>query len=488
MKKIFLAGFVCLLPYFASAQNDNPISEDFYTDTRGITNVVHLDDHINIIQVDNNNDNFDLIALDVNMRTVWRTTMDGYGVNIGKYNGKIAVVAAAEHSTTKGNGNTYKGFIIDPANGKTLAQKVIYEDNNDYIEVPKVLIGDNYFKFCVRQTNCTRKMHVGIPVFVIFQATTWDKELNETQKLEVIDLNEKLETVNTVNPVVNGTFINITCNTKADMFVSMLNGPDIEVYKYKAGQSAPSVQLDADVSIKPNNHTNLDNMILFNTSKTKPDDLFYTLLYLNEDKDPELILGKMDFTAKTKKSITQVFKKADIKALEKTFVPVNKKLEYPDIGSPKSLEIKNVVKTDNKLIITLGGEYSVITNYGSYVNGMSLLLNVFDDDLQPKFQQFLPTNYYYPGRSLPAGFHVINNKLYVAGNTKKGGGTVGVYGVLDLDNGQWDSMDYLIKKNIKGYLDAINILWYEKGFIAPYMQVPGYFYTKYNLGFQQNDY
>lgn len=81
MKKIFLAGFVCLLPYFASAQNDNPISEDFYTDTRGITNVVHLDDHINIIQVDNNNDNFDLIALDENMRTVWRTTMDGYGVN-----------------------------------------------------------------------------------------------------------------------------------------------------------------------------------------------------------------------------------------------------------------------------------------------------------------------------------------------------------------------------------------------------------------------
>lgn len=487
MKKTLLICFALLLSYSTFAQDYNPISDDFYVDTKGITNVININDHIGVLQVNNSNDNFELMALDENMNILWRRTISGYGVNIGKYKNKIAVVAATEHTTFKGNGNTYKGFIIDPTDGKTLAEKVIYEDDNDYIEFPKVLIGENYFKFSIRQTYATRKMHVGIPIFFVFQAQSWDKELIQTQKLEVIDLNEQLEKTSSVKPVINGTYINITCNENADMFVSMLNGPDIEVYKYNAGQASPAAQLDADIAIKPNNNGSLSSTILFATSKTKPNELYYTIMYLNEDKDPELMLGKMDFIAKTKKSITQVFKRSDIKALEKTFVPVNKKLEDPDIGSPRSLELRNFVKSDNKVIITLGGEYIYTQSYSSFVEGMSLLINGYDDDLQLKFQQFLPTNYRYPER-LSAGLHVINDKLYVAGNAKKGGGTVGVYGVLDLNNGQWDSMDYLLKKNIKGYLDASDILWYGKGFIAPYMQAHGMFGIKYNLGFQQNNY
>src|ERR1700749_1534267 len=252
MKKSLLICFILLLPAISFAQDYNPISDDFYVDTKGITNVITINDHIGVVQVNNSNDNFELLALDEKMNILWRTTISGYGVQIGRFKDKIAVVAATEHTTFKGNGNTYKGFIIDPTNGKTLAEKIIYDDNNDYIEFPKVLIGDNYFKFCIRQTYATRKMHVGIPIFFVFQVSSWDKELIQTQKLEVTDFNEQLEKTNTVKPVVNGTFINVTCNDNADMFVSMLNGPDIEVDKYNAGQNSPSAQLDADVAIKPN--------------------------------------------------------------------------------------------------------------------------------------------------------------------------------------------------------------------------------------------
>ena len=160
----------------------------------------------------------------------------------------------------------------------------------------------------------TRKLHVGIPLVVVFQLQSWTKETNETQKFQVFDLNEQLETVSTTNPVVNGTLINIICNKNGDMFVSWLNSSDIEVYKYPAGNTSPSTELTADIFIKPNDDTNLSQLILFAPSNKNPDDIYYGVLYRNEDKDSELAVGKMDFNSKTKNTISKVFKKSDLKS------------------------------------------------------------------------------------------------------------------------------------------------------------------------------
>ena len=152
MKKA-LFFLILILPGFAAAQSDNPVSDDLYTDTRGISAVIYLNNDINVMEILNNDESFDLIAVDGNMKVVWRTTLQGQVIGAGTYKNKIAVVAATQHSGLKGNNNTYKGFIIDPITGKTITEKVIYEDDNDYIEVPYALINNNYFKFGVRKTN-----------------------------------------------------------------------------------------------------------------------------------------------------------------------------------------------------------------------------------------------------------------------------------------------------------------------------------------------
>jgi len=488
MKKILFICTLVLLPLLTFAQNDNPLDDDVYDDFKGITNVIRLDNNINVMQVNTSNNSFDLIAFDQNERAIWRTTIPGYGVNVGKFKNKIAVVAATEHTTMKGNGNTYKGFIIDPATGKTLFEKVIYNDDNDFVEQPVVMIGDNYFKVAVRQTGFSRSLHVGIPVLVIIQFLQWSAEMDETKKLDIIDLDDHLNVINTFHPIPSGRFIDINCNKNSDTFVAWLNGPDIEVYKYDAGKTEPSDKIDADVSIQPKNDVNLATLFFLVPSKKNPNDLYYSLMYRNNDRDPELMVGKMDFGTNTKKSVTQIFKKADLKALEKAFVPVNKKLDETDIGTPKDLSLKTICETDNGLVLALGGDYSVTSQNSSYMVGKALLLNAYDDDLNLKFTQIFPIEYAYPTSTLPVTLHPMKDKLYVVGNTTKGSEIVGVFGQLDMNSGQWDKMDFLIKKSIKGYLDAYNILWFDKGYIAPYMMGHGLFSIKYNLSLQRNDY
>jgi len=486
MKKIFAICSLILLPCLSFAQNDNPLTDDVYTDFKGISRVIRLDNNINVMQVQTDNKSFDLVAYNESEQIIWQTSIPGYALNAGRFKGKLAAVAATEHSTMKGNGNTYKGFIIDPATGKIITEKVIYEDNNDYIEQPHAMIGDNYFKFSMRQTAVTRSVHVGVPVLFIFQIMHWSKEMNETKKLEITDFNDKLDVINTFDAAPNGTFIEVTCNDNSDTFVSWLNGSDIEVYKYDAGKTSPSGKLDADVSIEPSDDTELSSLFFLVTSSTKPNSLFYALMYRNEDKDPEITIGKLDFESKTKKSATEVFKRADIKAIEKTFVPVNKKMDDPDIGAPKELVLKNVCTTDNGIVVVLSGEYTKAIQNSSYPVGKSLLINGYDNDLNLKFQQFFPIeNFSYPSVAL----HPMKNKLYVVTSTKDGQNDFkGVYGQLDMNSGRWDSMDFLTRKSIKGYLDADDILWFDKNYIVPYMKGHGMFAVKYNLSLQMNDY
>jgi hypothetical protein len=484
MKKTLLICLVSMLPCLAFAQDEAPVLKDFSKNSQDITKTIQINDHLNVVQIDNNNKNFDLVAVNNNMQIIWRTTITGYGISIGKFKDKIAVVAATEHGTFKGNGNTYEAFIIDPVNGNILNQKIIYQDNDNYVEIPKVLIGDNYFKFSIRQTAITRQMHVGIPVLYIFQVISWSKEANETVKLKMIDIDEKLDKVDSVNALINGIYITSTCNKNGDTFISWLNGPAIEVYKYENGKSDPVMQLNADIDIKTRDDSQLENIILFKASVTKPDYLFYTLLYLNKNRDQEMMLGKMDFSTNTKQSITRVFKKDDIKAIEKSFVPVNKKIDDADLGPPKLMSMKAYLKTDNDVIVTMQGSYTVSsTGGGSYIEIYSVLITAYDDNLQQKFTQLIPINYRDQGVGTE-GYTSFNNKLYIVGDTRKDT----FYGDIDLNTGQWDKLNFLSKKNVKGVGLPNHILWYGNNFIIPYGTSVGWGDRKEDIMLQQQQY
>ncbi|RYU90007.1 hypothetical protein EWM62_10710 [Mucilaginibacter terrigena] len=495
MRRSLLPYFIALLlPLLASAQNEAPVNEDF---AKGIkaTNTFAFNDHLNVMQVSTDDENFDLIAIDDKMQIVWKTSLAGYGIKTDKLKGKIIALASSDHSMFKGTNNTFKAYVVDPATGKVLADKVVYKSTDEYVEFPQMYTGDGeFFKLAVRQSGFKRKIHVGVPIFSFFAYNGYVKEYNETKNLQVIEYNDKLDSVSSFKPAKsNGIFISLAWNKHADMFIGWLNGPSIEVYKYDAGKTVPSNQLTVPVSLKEDKAVIPSKSLLLQPAEDK-NILYYSLLYRNPDKDTELGIGKLDFETNKKSYVTQVIDKANLKVIKKAFVPVNKDIDDVDLGYGGGMGLKYMNEVDGKVILTVASNATVssgVSSGGVYYLEYAPIINVFDKDLNLKFQQVLPSNSYYPSRPLQTGYHVIKNKLYMVANTKKGlTKNLGVFGILDINTGKWDKMELLSKKHISNsdYSEGPSILWFGNSFIVPYFAPKTFAFTKSNVSLQLNQY
>jgi hypothetical protein len=84
MKKTFTICSLILLPCLVFAQNYAPLTDDIYTDFKGINNVIRLDNNINVMQVQTDNKSFDLVAYNENEKIIWQTSIPGYALNVGE--------------------------------------------------------------------------------------------------------------------------------------------------------------------------------------------------------------------------------------------------------------------------------------------------------------------------------------------------------------------------------------------------------------------
>ncbi|MES2269121.1 MAG: hypothetical protein V4520_20320 [Bacteroidota bacterium] len=495
MNKTILTYLTILFfPFFALAQNEPPVIEDFIKSVK-TSNSFAFNDHLNIMQVSTDDENFDLIAINDKMQVVWRTSLAGYGIKTDKLKGKIIALASSDHGDFKGTNNTFIAYAVDPSNGKVLANKTVYKSSDEYIEYPQMYTGEgSFFKLAVRQTAYKRKLHLAGPTMSIFSTGSfYRKELNDTRSLKVIEFDDKLDSVKTFNPVISaGTFLSIAWNKHADMFISWMNGPSIEIYKYDAGKTAPSNQMTVPVNFKTERGAVVSEE-LFMQPAENPNVLYYSMVYKNLNKDPELGVGKLDFSSGKKAYVVQLLDNKSLKALKKNFVPLNKDLDYVRYGFVNAISVKYMTETSGRVIITVASNYKMSTgnpnagNYDMYED--ALLVNGFDTELQLKYQQFLPVNYFYPSTWLQTGYNINRNKLYIVANMRKGFGTIlGVYGVLDINSGKWDKMERLSKKNLdnKAHAMGTSILWFGDNFVVPYYSRK-FFSVKSDLSLQLNN-
>ena len=445
--------------------------------------------------INNDNENFDLLAVNDQMQVLWKKSFIGFALAVDKFKNKVVAIASTDHSGIKGSNNTYKGFILDAANGKTLAEKVIFTGSDEYMTYPIIYTGEGaYLKLAVRQSGLKRKLHVGLPFLGGFSINGYAKEFNETHDLQVLDLNEQLDPIATIKPAIsNGSFINIRWNKQADMFVGWLNGPSIEVYRYDAGKTTPSAQLTADVVLKEDKSSLPGEYILFTPSEVNNSILYYSLLYINTNKDAELGIGKFDFKSGKKQYVTQVLDKDNLKAVKKAFVPVNKKIDDVNTGYGKGMKIRYMNEISGVLVTTLSSTSSESSSIGSgrWQMEASILINGYDANLNLKYQQYMPVSYSNPNFLLPTGYHSEKNKLYIVANNKDGMVSLkSVYGAFDVTTGQWDKMDYLSKKKINNsaYSAGGAILWFGNSYIVPYMAPKGLMSIKYDVTLQQDIY
>lgn len=497
MRKALLIYLIILFsPLLASAQNEPQVIEDFIKDVK-TSNTFAFNDHLNIMQVSMDDENFDLIAVNDKMQVLWRTSLAGYGIKTDKLKGKIIALASADHSTMKGTNNTFVAYVVDPANGKVLANKTVYKSSDEYIEYPQMYTGEGaFFKLAVRQTTYKRKLHLAGPAMSIF--TTGDymrKGLDATRAFKVVEYDDKLDSVKVFNLAISsGTFVSLAWNNHADMFISWLNGPSIEIYKYDADKTTPSNQLTVPVTFKTRGDAVVSEYLYLKPAENR-DELYYSIVYSNQNKDSELGIGKLNFLTGKKTYVVQILNGTNLKALKKAFIPINKDLDNIDFGDTRLMVVKYMNEISGRLIVAVASDYSeamgtansVSVNY--YRREGALLINGFDQDLQLKYQQLLPANSSYPDFWLQTGYHVNKNKLYIVANKKRGSSSpFGVYGVFDITAGKWDKMERLSKKNLdsRSYSAGESILWFTNNFIVPYYS-PKMFSTKSDLSLQLNN-
>ena len=486
MKRKLIVILLLLSPFLSFAQEEGAVVKDFCKGVRGINTSFSLNDHVNIVQILSDNENFDIAAVNDQMQTLWKTSLKGYVVSTSKFKDKILAVAATEYSSTKLSNNTFKGYIIDPSNGKVLLEKIIFDGNQNYLSFPYVFTGDgSFFKFCLRQSACERRIHVGI---ALISENSWIKQLKTTRDMDIIDFDEKLDPVYKLKPVLpNGVFLNIACNNNGDTFIGRYNSGNIVIEKYDAGKNSPSTEQTLDITLDDDV---LSSDIPMESSKKNKNVLYYALTFKNANKEIELGVGKLDFTTGKKQYTSEIFTKDHVKELKKNFTPANKKLDSPDLGDRSTLKVRVLNEIDDHIIVSLASTVSQRGNYSSSTIEYSTLINNFDINLNLRHQYLIPTSC-LPLEHSNNEFHYDKNKLFVITNNLHGLASVNaVYSVFDLNNGQCEKMEILSKKKI-GNSDlaaAFSIFWFKDNFIAPYLDRKGFSGVKYDIALQQDNY
>ncbi|MHB8209457.1 hypothetical protein [Mucilaginibacter sp.] len=482
--------FILLFPILVFAQDDNVV-KDFAKRAVDLQSV-QVNEHLNVLQITYDDDVFELVGMNDQMQTIWRSTFKGHPYQTAKFKGNVVTIASSEFSLSKGPSNTYNAFFIDISNGKVITQNQIATSEDTHQHFPQLFTGDgNFCKVIIRQNDLKYgAFSIGL--------INWNKNIkayNATTDLQELELNDKLEVVNSFKPEIDaGLYIGSAVNNKGNIFISWLNSNSVEVYKYGNEKDAPSKKLSSDIPIGTIElNTDDEHHVTALVADEKDENkVYYAVIYKNKNKNPELNVGRFDFTNGKESSTTEEFIKKERKRLEKSYVGVNKKINDPEFSSDQ-MEFKYVNEVNGKLIIALATYYLVTYNSATLTIDDAILINGYDLDLNQKFQQLMPVKSSNPFTKLYNGFNIANDKLNILSNYTSGSfNSHGqALGTLDLNTGEWDKMDILSKKHVNNsdFADGKGVMWFGNSYIVPYCNPKSMVsYVRAEITLQQNQY
>src|SRR3569623_2041368 len=182
MKNLLLHMSFFLLPFFALAQSN--VVTDFREKTMGIADVVKVNEHLYVMMVNQEDQNFELVAVDDKMNDVWHSTFKGSGIAVGKFKGSILAITCADQSRLRGFKGPYSAYLVDEHSGKLKSQNVVYQSDAGSAEIPKAFFNEDGsdFTLIIREAGITKS-------FSPFA----QYKLNNTKDFTVIKLSEKLD-------------------------------------------------------------------------------------------------------------------------------------------------------------------------------------------------------------------------------------------------------------------------------------------------------
>lgn len=469
MKKFTLPYLLLLLPVLTLAQAKPAILKDAWKKVHGIASSFEFNDHQGIIQVTLTDTSFELMAMDNKLSVLWRDTLKGTGVTCGKFRGKILAVSDSAFSNRKGNINPYYAFLIDPASGKIILQNQIYAQKaKDDEQATAFFSADgNDFTLAVQQADVN---HSWILPYK-----------NKIEDLTLISLNERLEPAYLKPRVPDENYVSMAMNNSGDFFLLTIgdekSGPPnrnghgstepfsdkrtLLLRRYEHGSTEPSEPIlqPCDDVDKQDLRDAAGDMAPSETDRTV---VYLSIGHTNTDDDREIITARFNFATRQAQALTEVFTHKHVRDVEKSYVPVNNDFSEADLGSAKKqMRVHYVAMQDGKLVTVSAEVYFVTLNNVTTFYGNALVINGYDADLKPLFQQIMPVQY-SSGSPLTTGYALGTNELKIVSNSD----SLSVYGRLDLATGKWSK---LVRINADGGDSDQHFISFNDACIVPFI-------------------
>lgn len=295
----------------------------------------------------------EIICTDNDFKNKWSAKVDGYFQNAALLGKNLIVLVSTEFTLFTRANSTFKAYLLNSENGRIIREKVLFEGNNEFLTIPYFIANhhNKSYSFAVRETAVKRSVKIAPGALAaIYLIKKLNDQIQKVKTFNVLTFDENLEQKEILSPdLPAGQFIGIQRTINSDLYTAVSdNKKGIIISRYLPGKDTPVKSVTEPYSFKSgllgtdylNDHLKfiadtINNHIVYVSGAFKSADNFI------------MLFNKYDFETDQHKRFTKNYTKTEVKALEKSYEPVNKKYKKLSLASPGQLELVESVINEN---------------------------------------------------------------------------------------------------------------------------------------------
>nr|WP_294946422.1 hypothetical protein [uncultured Mucilaginibacter sp.] len=477
MKKHLFTLLLFASSVFAFAQHTTAYRKNFVKKGESIS-ALQLSNDLNMVVVHTKKNTFKLYAVDFQLRTIWKTTIKEVVVASGLFKGNILLVTSPD-SEDHVYKYSYNGYLINQASGKVLLKRELYKHASKYEEIayPFIARDGAFFKMMMR----TRALEA-------YQSKN-TKEYNQSSAFKVLSFDDKLQVTQSFKAGDDGgEYAGSDVNTKGDLILALLKneGRLMTVYKYDADDvNNPKIIREAvDVYERYNFAPNNIAQPGIYPSALDSNIAYHGWVYKNFDKKIALNISKLNFATNTVTSVNKIIDRQYLLTVKMRNDTIYRNYDNgAKYGAPEGYGLRYLSDESGTLISSIncalvyGGIHEPL-----YIRETSPIITAYDSSMKEKYQKVVQVSYENTDDYAPTCYRASGKTLKVVANHGEFFFNTWYY-ELDTATGDWTRFSRLFRPTAKqrDFPDGNSILWYNEGFLVPYLQQKLYPYSKVSL-------
>lgn len=438
-----------------------------------------------------------VVSVTPDYRFKWTTAITGDPFCIARLGDNVIVVAATDRSYFKSYNNQYNAFLIDPASGKVLMQKEIYNGSKEFMEFPRFYTSESgkFFKFSVRRTAVKRKVHVGLPgLGALVTLKTLEKQANTVQRFAIVTIDKNFD-MKTVEPAFpEGTYINSVSNADGDVFVfTMNNKSSFQVSRYPEGQTqaVSSINQPLGGELKRMLDPETGESQLFPVCDDKNPSAVYWGMMVDAGKGTTLLVSRINFADGSSSLASETFTQDKLRGLKKQFKANNEDVGRLDLGVSENMVLHSLRVFEDRVFVITAAQIGS----GSFFNFSSEIVSSFSKDLKLNYQLVIPNRFYVKSPGTPYAEAELNRTGDVVrfiANADKGIAAVrSIYGEFNAETGQMLKLTVIPrgkKVSNDAFVNGKAIMWTDKSYTVSFCEPKGWTGSKEDVTVKQYAY